>query len=277
MSAYLIRTILVTATFLSFVFHSCKKVKEQDDQLYSRHLQRQVKLTIINTPVSDDKAELNLVIFNDGQLLDDMGMKEIVADLYSAKKIAPAVIVAIHAGNRTQEYGISDDTKSGRAGEKADHYLSFVNNELYPYAKKKAGLRKFKTVTIAGFGAGALSALDIAWEYPDKISKLGMFSGAFSRKVVNDTSANGAMYSKLKASRKRPKTQFWFYAGKTGDTGIKNDDATDIEANTNAIIQLLGDKSFINASDIIYKKGNVNNIEAWKAAMPDFLEWALAK
>lgn len=277
MSTYLIRTILVVGTIAGFVLQSCKKVKQQDDQLYSRHLQRQVKLTIINTPVSDDKTELNLIIFNDGQLLDDMGMKEIVADSYSNKNINDVVIVGIHAGNRTQEYGISDNAKAGGAGEKADHYLSFVNNELYPYVKKKVGVRKFNTVTIAGFGASALSALDIAWEYPDKISKVGMFSGAFSRKAVNDTSANGAMYSKLKPSRKRPKTQFWFYAGKTGNTDIKNDDATDIEINANNIVQLLGSKNFINADDIIYKKGNANNMKAWKAVMPDFLEWAIGK
>ncbi|MCC6288409.1 MAG: hypothetical protein IT249_11035 [Chitinophagaceae bacterium] len=253
-------------------------MKEQNDQLYSRHLQRQVKLTIINTPAPGDKSKMNLIIFNDGQLLDDIGMKEIVADLYAAKKINPVVIVGVHADNRLQEYGISDYAKAGGAGSKADHYASFIDNELYPYAKKNAGVRKFNTVAMAGFGAGALSALDIAWDNADKISKAGMFSGAFSRKEnMADTTVRGEMYEKIKASRKRPKTQYWFYTGKTGDAEIKNDDATDIEANSNAFIQLLGNKSFINATDIVYQKGTANNIASWKLAMPDFLEWAIGQ
>ncbi|MBN8789960.1 MAG: hypothetical protein J0I84_22995 [Terrimonas sp.] len=277
MMIYRFNTVFFVA-LAALAFCSCKKVNEQNDQLYSRHLQRQVKLTIINTPVPDDKSKLNLIIFNDGQLLDDIGMKEIVADLYAAKKINPVVIVGVHAGNRLQEYGISDYARSGGAGSKADHYAGFIDNELYAYAKKNAGVRKFNTVTIAGFGAGALSALDIAWDNADKISKAGIFSGAFSRKENKaDTAANGEMYEKIKASRKRPKTQYWFYAGKNGAAEIKSDDATDIEANTNALIQLLGNKSFINTADIAYKKANTNNIEAWKTVMPDFLEWALIK
>ncbi|MFT3747688.1 MAG: alpha/beta hydrolase-fold protein [Agriterribacter sp.] len=270
-------TILFVALSL-FVFCSCRKVKEQTDQLYSRHLQRQVKLTIINTPIPADKSKTNLIIFNDGQLLDDIGMKEIVADLYSGKKINPVVIVGVYADNRLQEYGISDHAKSGRAGSKADHYAAFIDNELYPYAKKNAGVRKFNTVTMAGFGAGALSALDIAWDNADKISKAGIFSGAFSRKEnTADTTAKGEMYEKIKASRKRPKTQYWLYAGKTGNAEIKNDDAIDIEANTNTLIQLLGNKSFINVADIVYQKGNANNIASWKLVMHDFLEWAIGQ
>ncbi|MFT3948134.1 MAG: alpha/beta hydrolase-fold protein [Agriterribacter sp.] len=270
-------TILFVALSL-FVFCSCRKVKEQTDQLYSRHLQRQVKLTIINTPVPGDKSKMNLIIFNDGQLLDNIGMKEIVADLYAAKKINPVVIVGVHADNRLQEYGIADYAKSGGAGNKADHYAAFINNELYAYAKKNAGVRKFYAVTIAGFGAGALSALDIAWDNADKISKTGIFSGAFSRTENKaDTTAKGEMYEKIKASRKRPKTAYWFYAGKAGDAEIKSDDATDIETHTNAFMQLLGNKSFINAADIVYQKGNTNNIVSWKLVMPDFLEWAIGK
>lgn len=262
-----------------FALQSCKKVKEQDDQLYSRHLQRQVKLTIISTPIPDDKSTLNLVIFNDGQLFDDLKMKEIVKDLYSNKKIQPVVILGIHAGNRLQEYGIADKSSAGNAGGKADHYANFINNELYPYAKKNAGVRKFNTITVAGFGAGALSAMDFAWEHADKISKAGMFSGAFSRKANSaDTSSIGEMYDKIKASRKRPKTEFWFYAGSDNNvSGIKSDDALQIEKYTDTLVRLLSDKNFISQGDIVYKKDKSNDVAAWQSALPDFLKWAVGQ
>jgi enterochelin esterase-like enzyme len=272
------------AAFFSLIlsgnFTSCKRTKQQEDELYSRHLQRQVKLTIINTPVPNNKSEINLVVFNDGQELGKMEMKKIVDSLYKEEKIEPVVIVGIHAGKRLLEFGVTEKKTANGAGEKADHYDSFLNNELYPYAKKNAGVRKFKSVTIAGFGAGALSALDIAWNHADKISKVGLFSGAFSRKETNiatDTTFTGIMYDKIKSSRKRPKTEFWFYAGQKGNTGIGGDDATDIIANTNTITSLLENKNFTADGDLVYVKGASNDITAWKTVMPAFFQWAIGK
>ncbi len=166
---------------------ACKKgVKQQEDELYSRHLQRKVALTVISTPMPDDNADINLLVCNDGQLLDKMNVKQIADSLYENKLILPLVIVGVHAGNRLEEYGVAEKAGKSGAGGKADHYDSFFNNELYPYAKKNAGVRKFRSVGIAGFGAGGLSALDIAWNHPDKIGSVAVFSGAFSRKEKDD-------------------------------------------------------------------------------------------
>src|SRR6185312_10764321 len=83
---------------------ACKRTKQQDDELYSRHLQRQVKLRVIHTPVPDDKSEENLIVFNDGQELEKLDVKKIIDSLYKAKAIAPVVIVGVYASNRLQEY-----------------------------------------------------------------------------------------------------------------------------------------------------------------------------
>ena len=88
---------------------SCKsKIKQQDDELYSRHLQRQVKLTIISTPMPDDKSEMNLLLLNDGQEMGQFRIKEIVDSLYSKNLIKPLLVVGIHAGDRMKEYGVAD-------------------------------------------------------------------------------------------------------------------------------------------------------------------------
>lgn len=259
---------------------ACKKgVKQQQDELYSRHLQRKVMLTVISTPMPDNKADINLLICNDGQLFDELNLKFITDSLYRIKRLSPLVIVGVHAGNRLEEYGMAEKSGKAVAGGKADHYDSFFNNELYPYAKKNAGVRKFKSVAIAGFGAGALSALDIAWNHPDKISSAGVFSAAFSRKEKNapDTSANGMMFEKLKSSRKRPRLQYWFYAGANGNTGIAKDDAENIGAATASVTQLLKSKTFTTNADIVYRRGATNNSKDWKQVFPVFLEWAFGK
>ena len=67
----------------------CKsKIKQQDDEIYSRHLQRQVKLTIISTPMPDDKNDLNLLILNDGQDMGQFRIKEIIDSLYKKSTVS---------------------------------------------------------------------------------------------------------------------------------------------------------------------------------------------
>lgn len=261
---------------------SCKKgVKQKEDELYSRHLQRKVALTIIATPPPDDISDFNLLVCNDGQLLNRLDLQFIADSLYKRKQLLPLIIVGIQAGNRLDEYGIADQSGKDGAGKKADHYESFFNNELYPYVKKMAGVRKFKSVTMAGFGAGALSALDIAWNHADKISRIGIFSGAFSRMEKDssprDSLAQGIMYDKLKSSRKRPKLRYWFYAGREGNTGIEDDEARDIYPYTSSVIELLKRKNFIAEGDIIFKECEKNDFKAWRQVLPDFLEWVAGR
>ena len=124
---------------LLFLTAACKsKIKQQDDEVYSRHLQRQVKLTIISTPMPGDKTEMNLLLMNDGQEFGQLRIKEIVDSLYSKKLIKPLLVVGIHAGDRMKEYGVADYPDFLKRGDKAGYYDDFVNNELYPYAKKNA-------------------------------------------------------------------------------------------------------------------------------------------
>lgn len=271
---------LLVAALLICSLPACKKrVQQQEDELYSRHLQRKVKLTVISTKLPDDKSALHLLLCNDGQLFGEMDMANITDSLFRNKRIEPLVVVGVHAANRLEEFGIADRTANAEAGKKADHYDDFFNNELYPFIKKKAGVRKFKSVVMAGFGAGGLSALDIAWNHPDKISAVGVFSGAFSRKEINspDSTHRGMMFEKLKSSRKRPHLRYWFFAGANGKTGLTNDDATQIMAATDSIVVLLANKKFIAEEAITFHRGATNDTKSRKQVMPEFIEWAFGK
>ena len=191
----------------------CNRIKQTDDNLYSRHLQRNVKLRVLHTPPPSDRSAYNLLILNDGQDMDSLRVKETMDSLNTSGKISPLVIIGIEAGDRMKEYGVADKPDWLGRGNKASFYDAFINNELYPYAKKQSGVRKFQSVVIAGCSLGGLSAFDIAWNHPDKFSKVGVFSGSFWwRDLASDDSnysdeKNRIMFTKLKASRKRPGLQ----------------------------------------------------------------------
>ena len=60
--------LLILLLAAAFTLSSCKKkIKQQEDEIYSRHLQEHIKLTIISTPMPDDKGKMNLLLLNDGQ------------------------------------------------------------------------------------------------------------------------------------------------------------------------------------------------------------------
>jgi enterochelin esterase-like enzyme len=265
---------------------ACKHATEKDDELYSRHLQRRVKLTVLNTPIPKDKSTLNLLILNDGQDLTPFRFKETLDSLYKKDMIEPLVVVAIHAGDRLQEYGVADKPDYLHRGSRAGYYDAFVQDELYPYAKKMSGVRKFNSVVIAGCSMGGLSAFDIAWNHPDKIDKVGVFSGAFwwRDKALEDSSYSDDMnriaYAKLKASRKRPKLQYWFYAGAAEETSDRDKDGViDVVDDTKDMIALIEHKNITGPGDITYResKEGKHDYAAWSLALPDFLTWAFGK
>jgi enterochelin esterase-like enzyme len=262
---------------------SCKHVKQNDDTLYSKHLQRNVKLHILHTPPPSDRSFFNLLILNDGQDMDKLHVKKTVDSLYKKGEILPLVIIGVEAGDRMQEYGVADKPDYLGRGSKAGLYDAFINDELYPYAKKESGVRKFRSVVMAGCSMGGLSAFDIAWNHPDKISKVGVFSGSFwwRDKSSDDSSysdeKNRIMYSKLKASRKKPGLQYWFYAGAAEEKSDRDKDSIiDVIDDTKDIINLLIKKNVATTDGIVYKElpNGIHDYSSWSMVFPEFLIWA---
>jgi len=265
-NAYLL-LILVVATA------SChSKIKEREDEVYSRHLQKHISLTVISTPVPNNKSDFNLLLLNDGQDMEKLRVKEIVDSLYHKKMIQPLIVVGIKAFNRKDEYGVSGKVGSGENGTSAEKYEGFITGELLPFIKKKAAVRKFSSITFAGCDLGGLSAFDIAWENADKIDKVGVFSGSFDleNKKANQTDSSAEdriIINKIRSSRKRPHLQYWFYAA-----------GNEIN-NTKDLISLIENKNFVNSGDITFleDKNGSNDYESWSHAFAEFLLWAERK
>src|ERR1043165_9532136 len=79
--------------------------------LYSTFLQREVNLDFYLPAQSDRNTSVTLLLFNDGQLLEEMGFCKIIESLYSNKETVPFLSAGIHAGKeRKLEYGIASQT-----------------------------------------------------------------------------------------------------------------------------------------------------------------------
>jgi enterochelin esterase-like enzyme len=276
----------IALLFMISAFGCKNKIKQQQDELYSRHLQRQVILTILSTPMPDDKNEMNLLILNDGQEMGQFRIKKIIDSLYKEKLIQPLLVVGVHAGDRMKEYGVANYPDFLKRGDKAGFYDAFINDELYPYAKKNATVRKFKTVAIAGCSQGGLSAFDIAWEHATKIDKVGVFSGSFWWRDKDDKAVdysddkNRIMLNKIKASRKKPGLTYWFYCGGKEEAGDRDKDGIiDVVDDTRDLVELIKSKNVCLPDDIrlVEAANGKHDYETWSKQLPSFLIWAFGK
>lgn len=194
---------------------ACKSpVKEQNDKIYSRHLQRHIELTVVTTPMPDKKEEMNLLLFNNKDFYDEVRAKKIIDSLYRKKMIQPLTMVAYKG--ETADYGFEEI-----GGEKGNQYLKFnefVTDELYPFAKKKVVIRKFNSVAICGFASSALSAFDIAFNHDGKIRAAGMFYPLYS---ANLQSTDTSVFQTIRSLRERPKIKIWLLADEGDSNSVK--------------------------------------------------------
>ncbi|MGI8581084.1 MAG: alpha/beta hydrolase, partial [Chitinophagaceae bacterium] len=168
----------------------------------------------------------------------------------------------------------------------AAKYSAFVDNELYAFIKKKTGVRKFNSITIAGCSLAGLAAFDIAWDHADRIDKVGVFSGSF---WYRDKDASDADYSddedrlmmnKIRSSRKKPHLKYWFYAGDDEEKSDKDKDGIiDVVDDTKDLITVLNSKKAVSPDDIIFTeiKEGKHDYPSWSHVFPDFLIWAVGK
>lgn len=180
------------------------KVNERKDELYSRFLQEKVALTIYNTPVPDNKSDFNLLLLNDAGSFGKLDLKQIIKEQVSEKSIAPVIIISFQVESKYN--AVVGDGKSIAKDRNAEKFQDFMVKELIPFAKKKAGARKFNSIVFAGYGLSAIPVWDAAWDHAATYHKAGIFEPEFESK--KDTTL---LYRKIASSRKRPKTAYWVW------------------------------------------------------------------
>ena len=256
----------------------------RDDSLYSVPLKRTVRLDIIIPPdYASSHKGYPVLYLNDGQDLERLKMTHVLDALYRSRRIQPFVLVAIHAGDRIQEYGTAAQADYLNRGSKAVLYTDFVLTELLPYIKKQYRISTDPAQSVfAGFSLGGLSAFDIVFHHPERFSKAGVFSGSFwwrskstddgyrdeTDRIMHDLVRKGTYYKTLK---------FWFETGTADETSDRNNNGViDSIDDTLDLITELVKKGYHRTTDIQYVEliGGKHDQETWSAVMPDFLSWA---
>lgn len=256
------------------------------EHLSSTYLNRLVTLTIILPPDYRHKP-YPVLWLNDGQDIPSVQLTDSLTELYKREFIRNLIVIGIHANeDRLNEYGTSSSADFKNRGNKAGLYAEFFINELLPFVRKKFSVsRDKKNNVIAGWSLGGLSAIDIAWNYPEFFGKVGVFSGslwwrmkAYNRGYKDDK--HRIIHQQIKNSEKRPGLKFWFECGTKDETSDRNKNGLiDSIDDTIDLIKILKEKGYDKPDDIqfILVKGGEHNQQTWGELLPYFLTWGFGK
>lgn len=259
----------------------------QPDSLQSVPLNRTVHLTIVLPPdYQTSDVTYPVLYLNDGQDLPRLYMTSVLDSLYQKKAICPFVLIAVHAGDRIQEYGTAARADYMNRGSKAALYTDFVLTELLPYIKKHYRVRTEADQSVfAGFSLGGLSAFDIVFHHPDHFSRAGVFSGSFwwrskSTEEGYRDETDRIMHALVRKGTYHKTLKFWFETGTEDETSDRNNNGIidSIEDTTDLMDELIK-KGYDRNQSIRYIeiKGGKHDQETWSAIMPDFLTWAFGR
>ena len=262
-------------------------IVQSDDSLVSVPLNRPVHLTVVLPPgYQPTDAPYPTLYLNDGQDLPALHMQNVLDSLYDQRAIQPFVLVAIHAGDRIQEYGTAAQADYMKRGSKAGHYADFVLTELLPYVQKHYRVSPDPAQTaFAGFSLGGLSAFDLVFHHPERFSRAGVFSGSFwwrSKSTADGyrDETDRIMHDLVRKGTYKPTLKFWFETGTNDETSDRNNNGIiDSIDDTVDLIDELATKGYDRQRDIRYVEvtGGQHNQDTWSRIMPDFLTWAFKR
>ncbi|MFZ0544284.1 MAG: alpha/beta hydrolase-fold protein [Candidatus Promineifilaceae bacterium] len=221
-----------------------------------------------------------VLYLNDGQDREQFKLHETLATLYNRRLIEPIIVVAVPTNeDRLQEYGTAVAPNAQELGKKAGLYGRFLTEELLPLINQQ--YRTQSGATIAGVSLGGLSAFDIAWNYPELFSAVGVFSGSFWWRSAEDepnlTPNELIMHQIVRQGEREAKLRIWLEAATRDETADRdNNGVIDAIQDTLELIDALISVGYQNGEDVVYVEveGGRHNYETWAKLLPDFLRWA---
>lgn len=252
--------------------------------LTSTHLGRQVLIEVYRPAVPPWRL-LSLVIFNDGQDLERMGLRATLKTLYKQQQLPPTLVVGVYANDRMQEYGTASRPDDRGRGKQAPAYEKFIVEELVPWLEERNNIYHGPDRrVIAGFSLGGLSAFDLAWRRPRQFRTAGVFSGAlwYRGKAYNPKTpdANRIVHDYVSRSKRKLTNRFWFMAGTADEESDRNGNGViDAIDDTLQLMALLQRKGLTPGKDMTYVEveGGKHEPETWGQVVGEFLVWALGQ
>ena len=258
-------------------------IQVEADTIKSQFLKREVKVDFYLPQNVSDPSQMSLLLINDGQDMEKMGFESILEKLYSHQTIEPILCVAMHCSpNRKMEYGIAGHPDYLGRGANADLYTSFIFEELLPFVRNKYAVPSFKEKAFAGFSLGGLMALDIVWKHASEFTKVGVFSGSFWWRNIDqddeayDDDKHRIIHQQIRNGQYAPWLKFFFQCGNMDETMDRNNNGIiDSIDDTMDLIKELELKGYDKEKDIHYLelKDGHHDVPTWGRAMPEFLKW----
>jgi len=269
--------------FLTLMQTKAKEMVINSQVITSMHLGREVKIDFYLPVNVRDLKEVSLLLINDGQDLPTMDFKRILTNLYAGDKIRPLLCAGIYCSeDRKNEYGTAQTLDYKGRGTKASQYHKFIFDELLPFTGKMFSILFFKEKSFCGFSLGALSALDIVWNHPKQFTKVGLFSGSFWWRIVNqddslfDEEKHRIMHQQIRNGGFYPWLKFFFETGTLDEVADRNNNGViDAIDDTVSLIYELILKGYDKEKNIKYLeiKDGKHDVPTWGRAFPAFLEW----
>lgn len=250
--------------------------------LHSLVLDRLVTITLM-MPNTYDRP-LALLVLNDGQDHAAMKLEKTYQKCIENRSVKPFLWVAVHAGDRLQEYGVAGMPDYKGRGAKAAAYTHFVLKELLPWLNAQFPIsQQAADRVMAGCSLGGLSAFDIAWNHPQVFSKVGAFSAAFWwRKRALDagySDADRIAHHLVRLGKGGKALQFFLEVGTEDEKCDRNNNGVidSIDDTLDLITELIL-KGYALERDIRYLevKGGKHDLQTWGKVMPEFITWAFS-
>lgn len=258
------------------------------NDFFSAALKHHTNIEIVLPPWYDETPQFSfrLLVLNDGQQMGRLKLRRILFDLYASNRIPPLIVAGVHAHARLHEYGVAGVPDYLNRGANANKYSRFIVFELLPLLQREFRIMSGPGHTaIAGFSLGALSAFDIAWNYPHCFGTAGAFSGSFWWRSKGyhagyEDSSDRIMHRMVRSTDSKSDQRFWFQCGTEDEQADRNQNGIiDSIEDTLDLIAEMERLGFARGRDIKYLEvqGGRHGEETWSAVMPDFLEWAFSE
>ncbi|WP_316248016.1 alpha/beta hydrolase-fold protein [Hymenobacter sp. BT491] len=267
----------------SFTSRVPAAVAVHPDSILSIPLKRTVHFEVVLPADFDPAASVAypVLYLNDGQDLARLRLKGTLNTLYRQQAVRPFVLVAIHAGERIQEYGTAARPDFKARGSKAKQYAEFVLTELLPYVQGKYHVSADpEQAVFGGFSLGGLSAFDLVWHHPEAFARAGAFSGSFwwRSKAIEDgyLDSDRIMHQLVRHGQAHSSHRFWLQTGTLDETNDRNHNG--IIDSIEDTLDLMAELTRHNIPDqhirYVQMTGGRHDQQTWGRAMPDFLRWA---
>ncbi|MES2774680.1 MAG: alpha/beta hydrolase-fold protein [Bacteroidota bacterium] len=261
---------------------SLKHYEVEPFTIQSEYLDRKVFLDAYYPRNISQPSTMTLMLINDGQDMEKLGLAKMLDDLLDEGAITPILAIGIRCNeDRRLEYGTSDILDYNNRGSRARYHRKFVLQELIPYVRKYFFLPELKEIAFAGFSLGGLSAMDIAWKHPEIFSKVGVFSASFwwRTKDLNhgyDEATDRIMHRLIREGEYAPNLKFFISTGTLDETMDRNNNGIiDSIDDALGVIEELEKKGYSSGKDIEYLEleDGRHDVPTWALAMPYFLKW----